>query len=186
MIELDEFSMSRNDYYRLIFRHSLKKLCWVYAYVAVILTALMIPFGNWGFLLIVLMGTLIVYSILFFIQCRNTLPSVKETHLFQKRKISFGDDKFHIQCEDGSESHVLLNHVIKADRMGDYYRLFLNKLNFCPILVSAFRSEEDRIRFETEILGVKLKANAVPWKAIFIFLLISACLLGSMYVMSRL
>jgi len=128
---------------------------------------------------------LIVYSILYYSLCRKALPLANETHLFQKRKVSFADDKFHIQCEDGSESHVLLSHVIKADRLGEYYRLFLNRLNFSPILVSAFRSEEDRLRFETEILGDKLKANTIPWKAILIFLVVSACLLGSVYVMNH-
>jgi hypothetical protein len=185
MIELDEFAMTRNDYFRLIFRHTLKIVCWGYAYVAVILIALMIPSGNWYFLFVSLVVTLIVYSILLFILCRYLLPSAKETHFYQKRKISFDVDKFHIQCEDGSESHILLSHVVRADIAGNFYRLYLNKRNYSAILVSAFKSEEDRLRFETEILGDKLKTQAVPWKAILIFLVVSACLLGAAFAMSQ-
>jgi len=49
---------------------------------------------------------------------------------------------------------------------------------YYPIPFSAFRSEEDRIRFETEILGDKLKTKAIPWKKILVFLLVSAFLIG--------
>ena len=184
MIELDEFAMTRNDYFRLIFRHTLKRYCWAYAYVAVIFIALMILCDDLTALVVILPGILIAYSILMYAQSRYYLPSAKETHFYQKRKITFEDDKFHFHCEDGSESHVLLSHVVVADCLCGYYRLFLNKINYCAILVSAFRSEEDRLRFETEILGDKLKTKAVPWKAILIFLVVSACLLGAAFAMS--
>ena len=185
MIELDEFAMTRNDFFWLIFRHTLTRFCWAYAYVAVSFIALMILHDDLAALLVILPGVLIAYSILHFITCRYYLPSAKETHCYQKRKISFDADKFHIQCEDGSESHILLSHVVAADRLCGYYRLFLNKINFSPVLVSAFRSEEDRLRFETEILGDKLKTKTVPLKAIFIFLLVTVCLLGTAFAMSQ-
>jgi len=51
--------------------------------------------------------------------------------------------------------------------------------SFIPVPISAFHSENDRIRFESEILGDKLKKQTFPWKSLLIFLLVSACLLGA-------
>jgi hypothetical protein len=109
------------------------------------------------------------------------MPSAKDTTTYQKRKISFDTDKFHIQTDDGSESHILLTHFPKVYRLGNYYCVFLDTASFMPIPVTAFRSEEDRIRFETEIFGDKFKTNSFSWKPLLIFLLVSACLIGSAY-----
>jgi len=179
MIELDEYSIPRNDYFQLTFRHLLKRIIWVLAYGAVVFAVMSIFYGCWFPLYAGFPVTLIVVTIICYIQSWNYVPSAKEPHHYQKRKLTFDAGKFHVQLEDGSESHVLLSHVVMADRMGDYYRLFLSKIVFYPVHVSAFRSEEDRTRFEKEILGDKLKTQTFPWKATLIFLLISACLLGS-------
>jgi len=179
MIELDDYSIPRNDFFKLTFWHLLKRLIWLIAFTPIVFAALAIFDGYWFPLYAGLPVTLIVVAVICYIQSWNYVPSAKEPHHYQKRKLTFDSDKFHVLLEDGSESSVLLSHIVVADRMGDYYRLFMSKVVFYPVPISAFRSEEDRIRFETEILGDKLKTKAFPWKATLIFLLVSACLLGT-------
>jgi len=183
MIELDEYSIPRNDFFQLTFRYLLKRVIGVLACGAVVFSAMSIFYGYWFPLYAGFPVTLIVVTIICYFQCWNCVPSAKEPHLYQKRKLTFDAGKFHIQLEDGSESSILLSHIVVADRMGDYYRLFLSKVVFYPIPVSAFRSEEDRTRFEKEILGDKLKTQTFPWRATLIFLLVSACLLGSAWML---
>jgi len=111
--------------------------------------------------------------------CYQNGLSPNNTILYQKRNISFEVDKFRVQAEDGSEACILLKHMLQANRSGDYYRLFLwNRMVYLLIPVSAFRSEEDRIRFETEILGNKMKkesSHAILWKRIGVFFCMLAC-----------
>ena len=66
------------------------------------------------------------------------------------------------------------------DRLGNYYRLFMNKISFVPIPISAFRSEEDRKRFE-ELFHDKMPSKTALLKQVVIFLLVSVLLLGSAY-----
>ena len=181
MIELDEFSISRDEYFRLVFRPRLKIYYWICACFAVVFLAMTIAFDDWKFPVVGFLTGVVAGLITVYIKCRYYLPPA---NYHQKRKLSFDADKFHAQIEDGSESHILLHHIIRADRFGGYYRLFLNRINYYPIPISAFRSEEDRRRFEAEILGDKLKTKTVPWKAILIFVLLSACLLGLAYTFS--
>jgi hypothetical protein len=109
----------------------------------------------------------------------------KENHvLFQKRKMTFGNDMYHIICEDESEGHGPLSHFYKTELFCDYYLLYMSNMTCYPIPVSAFRDEEERTRFETEILGDKLKTKVIPWKGILLFLWLSACLLGTAFMLS--
>jgi hypothetical protein len=182
MIELDEFEFPRRELIKLFFRQLLWSYCKAFAYVAVFAVALAI-FSNVWF------APVIVSTVVFFFACLITgsvryfqyVPSAKETQFFQKRKISIDADKLHIQTEDGSEAHALLTHYPKVNRLGNYYCVYVNAASYMPIPVTAFRSEEDRIRFETEIFGDVFKGNSIFWKPILIFLLVSVCLIGSAY-----
>ncbi|MGL4943498.1 MAG: hypothetical protein ACRC46_09945 [Thermoguttaceae bacterium] len=158
-IELDEYAITRSDYAKLIFRSSVKRCFWVGFCGAMALLALAILSGNWFFLTITLPILLGVIGVVCTIQCWYNVPSPKAVHLYQKRKTSFDEDQFHIKAEDGSESHLSLSHIEYADRCWRYYRLFLNKVSYVPIPTSAFRTEDDRRRFETEILAGKLKTK---------------------------
>jgi hypothetical protein len=56
-----------------------------------------------------------------------TVPlSTQDTHVYQRRKMSFDTDKIHVQSEDGSEVHITWNHIMKVKRLGNYYCLYLN------------------------------------------------------------
>ena len=179
MIELNEYTVSRGDLFRITFWQTLKTCSWLFAYSAVVLIGM--TFDDW---IVCLIGTLtlaVALPLSVYASVWYYLPSPKDIVHYQKRKLSFDAGKFHTQTEDGSESHILLSHIIRAYRLGDYYCLFFNKTYWYPIPTSAFRSEEDRIRFETEILGDKLKAGVFSWKYLIAFPLISACLFGLAY-----
>ena len=102
-----------------------------------------------------------------------------------KRKMTFENGFYHIVVEDGSEGKGPLSHFVRASMSRGYYLLHMSNTYFYPIPFTAFRSEGDKVRFETEILGDKLKKETSPWKSIFLLLLLSAGLLALAYMLPR-
>ena len=180
MIELNEFELPRKDYLKLIFWNGFPQNFRAFAYLVVFLTALSIVADDWFYLTVFVSVFLIVFSIVHCFRYWSYSPSVKDSHFYQKRNISFDAEKFHIHTEDGSESHILLSHVPRMDRLGNYYRLFVNRISFVPIPISAFRCEEDRKRFE-ELFHDKMPSPKALRNQIIIFFLVSALLLGGAF-----
>ncbi len=92
--------------------------------------------------------------------------------------MKFGEGQYFIQCEDGTQTQGPLSHIHKAEILCGYYRFYLNKTNFYVIPVQGFCSEADRSRFETEILGDKLKPAAFPWRKAAIFAIFTVICIG--------
>ena len=178
MIELDEFEISRKEWLKLIFWHGYKTYCWTFVYVVVILTAVSIVTGDWFSLAFFVTVFVITVSIIHYFRYWRYSPSEQDSHLYQKQYVSFDTDKYHIRLEDGSESHILLSHIPRVDRLGNYYRLFMTITAFSPIPISAFRCEEDRKQFEV-LFHDKMPSKADLQERIVVFLLFSALLLGS-------
>ncbi len=178
MIELDEFDFPAKDYFRVRFSRQGKTLFWFWAYLGVFWLAIALINDAWifAFAEIVVVGV-VFYALNLFIS-RYYAFSKENRSMLQKRKITFVGQKYHIVCEDGSESQGPMEHFLRVDLRDNYYRLWLNRLRFMPIPVSAFRSDEDRKRFEMEILGEKLKKKSFPWKAMIVFLTVSVLLIG--------
>jgi hypothetical protein len=159
MIELDEFDIPHREHAKLVFRQALMSGILPLACLVAYMISLTIV-GMWVLSLFTLFGTIVAVCLICITLYHAHALSQKHAHLYQKRNISFDADKFHIHAADGSEVHVLLNHILRADRFGDYYRLFFLNAGTCFFIpVSSFRSEEDRVRFETEILGSKMKVS---------------------------
>ena len=179
MIELDEFECPAKDYFRVVFWTQFTPLLWAWAYLTVLACAAAIVFGisdNWVYAVLfsVFLGWLFVIPS--YLTGRYCAYSKENNVLFQKRKMTFGDGTYHIVCEDGSEGHGPLSHFYKTEILCGYYLLYMSNLTCYPVPFSAFRCEEERTLFETEILAGKLKAKTIPWKGILIFFIISACL----------
>ena len=178
MIELDEFELPAKDYFRIIFWTQTVSMFWVWAYLTVFLYAGAIVFGNWLFFGINSVLLAMFFLLTAYFTGRYYAYSKDNKIFFQKLKMTFGNGTYHIVSEDGSEGHGPLSHFCKADTFNGYYLLYLSNLTCYHIPVSAFRSEEDRTRFETEILGDKLKTKTTLERKILVFLIISVCLLA--------
>ena len=183
MIALDEFEYPAKDCFRVMFWAQFMNFLWHWSYLTVVMCAAAIIFDDW-----MIFGTLSVLVAMAFLltaYCtgRHYAYSKANSIHFQKREMTFETGKYHVVCEDGTESHGPLSHFHKADIFCGHYRLFMSSVMFYPIPVSVFRSDEERLCFETEILGDKLKMQAMPWKRIFVFLLVSALLLGLAFVL---
>lgn len=188
MIELDEFDIPRRKYLELLSRQlgALYYMEFV-AYVALMLIMGIMTGDWWYYLPASVIGLPFIWYGVRQTLCYHYGLSPENTFLYQKRKIVFDADKFHIQAEDGSEVHASLNHILQADRLGGYYRLLLlHRVAYFLIPISAFCSAEDRLRFETEILGNKMKTRSqtILRKAIRIFglLLVLVCIVGCAYM----
>ena len=171
MIELNEFAIPRREY--------LKLIAWQTLPLGLMFIALWLSFVAIGIptfmSLIILFFYLALIGGIFWSICYQYGLSPKNTFLYQKRKISFDTDKIHIHVEDGFETHFLLSYILRVDRTGNYYRLFSLNYHFHFLIpVSAFRSEDDRKRFETEIVQ-KISPRATLWKWLGICLIILFC-----------
>jgi len=178
MIELDEFEFKAKDYFWMTFWSHLAKRFLVLAYATVFLLACGIITGDWVLPIIVPILVAICFLYSSYSMGRYYAYSKENNAFFQKRKMTFGNSTCHVACEDGFETKVPISRFNEADILYGYYLLFVGNMSFYPIPFSAFCSEEDRIRFETEILGDKLKTKTIPWKKILVFLLVSAFLIG--------
>ena len=173
MIELDEFELSEKHMVHMVGWFGVVCELWIWAYLTVFLLAVyVISPGNWIFTPI-FFAVLMAFSLLTF----YFIWRYCDYSCLPKLKMAFGEGMYRM-VSDGSEVQKPLSDIVKADISNDSYRLFMNKMVYYPIPITAFRSEEDRIRFETEILGDKLKRFSIPWKTVIIFLLVSACVLG--------
>ena len=177
MIELDEFKIKGKEYVWLIFWLGVPYKLVGLAYVTLFLCACAIVSDRWVFT--IGFSVTLVVCVLVSLYCtgREYAYSKENNAVTQKRKMSFGNGIFHILEEDGLEAQVPLSRIYEANIFRGYYWLFTNSTTDYLIPISAFRSEEDRMRFEMEILGDKLKPSAIPWKHLFIILLMFSLLL---------
>lgn len=181
MIELDEFGIPAKDFFWMTFRSKVTHVLWFMAYLMILPCALTIVSGDLTLLIVLSVVVPVMILFISFFQARFLAYSKKNQFILQKRKWTFENGTYHVVVEDGSEGRGPLNSIIKADISCGYYRLFMTNMYYVPIPVTAFRSEEDRILFETEILGGKMDAKARRWKKIVVFFLVSVCLLGAAY-----
>jgi hypothetical protein len=182
MIELDEFEFSAKDYYRIVFWQLAVHYFRTWAYLTVFLLAIYVVVLDELFFPICV-STVLAVSLLIitYFTARFYAYSKTSNAILQKRKMSFGDGMCNLTCKDGTESRGPLNHFHGASIFYGHYCLFMHGGQYYPIPFAAFRSEEDRTKFETEILGGKLKTKSIPWKQIAVFLLFSVCMFGAAY-----
>jgi hypothetical protein len=62
-------------------------------------------------------------------------------------------DKVSSFVEDGSTNVIMIGNFIKAETSGEYYLLYLSKVQSIFIPMSVFKTPEDRQWFETHVIG---------------------------------
>ena len=180
MIELDEFEFPAKDYFRMEFWQRAVRSFWVWAYLTVFFYAVYYGVLQDDVFFPTFMSIWLIVALLAiaYFMGRSNAYSKTNRAVLQKRKMSFGGGKYHIACADGTEGQGPLDHLHMAYILCGYYCLFVSSVNYYAVPLTAFRSEEDRMRFETEILGDKLKKRLFPWKRIVIFLIVSSLMIG--------
>ncbi|MDR0328403.1 MAG: hypothetical protein LBI05_08925 [Planctomycetaceae bacterium] len=177
LIELDEFEFPRRELIKLFLRQRLRWYCWLFV-TCVLILAVALAIFDYDWLYVYAFPPLIL--IIFLGDFCAALHDILSKKRYPKEKWTFDTNTAHLRLEDGAEAHFPLHHVTNVYRIGNYYHLVIDFINLIP--VTAFRSEEDRIRFETEIFGDKFKTKPImTWKMHLFFLLMSVCLLGLVY-----
>jgi len=185
VIELNEFEYPSKDYFWLLFRVFVCYFAWYFAYIALIIFALVfrlrMEFGSeipiiW-FPLAILPIVLLTIVLSLTLAARFAY-SKNNKCVFEKRKLTFDDSMIHVYVEDGSNSHLRYEQMVSVRKDKKYYYVFLTQAIFYAIPFSAFRTKEDQIRFETEIVGNKLTIDVFPWLSTVTFLWIATILLG--------
>jgi len=162
MIELNEFDIPVKDFFRLTFWTQIAPSFWVWVYLTVFLFAVFVIILDklvCPTIMSVVLAVLLLGAAYFKGRYYTYLA---KNNIVKKRKMTFGNDMYRIVRDDGAEAQSPVNDIFKADVLCGYYRIFVNTLLFSPFPATAFRSEEDRIRFETEILGDKLQRHLIP------------------------
>ena len=178
MIETKEFDIPSKFLFGLMFRQLMVIFGWISMYSSVVLFALGIIDGDLQYymLLVVAMAGFFLTFAGFY---ARTLAFAKENHpITQRRTMKFGDGKYFIDCEDGTQVQAPLTRFHRAKMLCGCYLLYVNQKGYFLVPKTAFRTEEDRKRFETEILGDKLQVASLPWKKVGGLLLFSAIVIG--------
>ena len=175
MIELNEFSFPADDYFRLVLRRLLSRLGWLFAYGGSVMGFLLLPVGHTG-----IWGGWMVFSgvLLLLTACaaaRKFVYAKENAAIFQKRKMTFDAGMCHYVCEDGTEAKFPLTQISRVAVWRDYYLLYVTKHNYVPVPRGALASEDDRRRFEAEIVRGKEKKSGFVKHAV-IYLAITAAL----------
>jgi len=179
MIELDEFAIPKKDYFRIHLRRPRGIILWFIAYYAIYWSAYIIVFDEWVISsACFLIGSAVLYGLIYRSVHKVVFNNGNET-LFQKQKITFEGRTLHAVAADGAETRAPVDsRFIRAEKMHGYYVLYMDRYSYCLLPFTAFRSDDDRNRFETEILGDKLKNRTIPTKKIVVFLVISTVVIG--------
>ena len=179
MIELDEFEIPQRDYFRVLFRRRIEKLAWFLAYYTIYWCAYLIVYDDWlTFSICLLFGYTLLYGLIYMSTRKVVFNSGNDT-LFQKQKITFEGQMFHAITADGAETRAPVDsRFIRAEKMHDYYLLYFDRYSGSLLPFAAFRSGDDKKRFEMEILGDKLKNRTISKKKIVVFLVISIVVVG--------
>ena len=176
MIELNEFSFPAEDYFRLALRRALGRFGWIFAYVCSITGFTMLPAGNAGTWAVMMISFGILILLSAYVAGRRYVYAKENAAIYQKRKMTFDAGMGHYVCEDGTEAKFPLTQVSRVMMWRDYYLLYVTKNNFVPVLRGAFASEDDRRRFEAEVVRGKMKKSGFV-KYVVIYLVITAALM---------
>lgn len=70
-------------------------------------------------------------------------------NVYTWRQYRFEDEFFHAEMEDGSDSRMRYEYVIRVGVTKQYYPLYLSKSQFICVPFRVFKSAEDHAAFET-------------------------------------
>lgn len=184
MLELNEFAFPSRDYYRLTLRRTATRFAWFFLYGCSAAGCLGLMGGDMFILLLWVIGAGVIFSLATFLIAWRFVYAKENATIFQKRNVTFDSGFCHYMLEDGTESRFPLNTISFIEAWDDYYLLYLTKHTYMPVLRAAFRSDDDRQRFEAEVVAGKAKQPNVA-KDIVIYLLITATLLAAGYWLGK-
>lgn len=138
-IKTKEFSMSNQDYFKIIYFDGLKRLA--LGFVLMIIGAI------YAYTLELTIIVIIVFCIVT-LRYWKYAYSKKNTFYFKKRYMIITDDMLSSYLDDGSSQHIKWANMIRTIKRHKYYLVLLAKYSFIYIPVSAFNTPEDVQGFE--------------------------------------
>lgn len=153
MIQTKEFSISKQQYFKIILISRLKKSWWLYL-LMFFLGILSIPkFGTDNF------STLFVlfsfsHPFLMFIYLYFWVNSKGHSPIFSKTKFSFNTEYLHFE-RDGNESKLIPNSIQKAVSKKEYWLIYVSKGQFIYVPKNIFLSTDDYESF-SQLIKQKL------------------------------
>lgn len=182
MIELKEYSFPADDYFHLMLRSVLKLYMWVFAYAGAFLGFLWLPLGEVVIFIVSMILIGITLFLVAYVGVWWSVDSKENAAVLQKRKMTFDAGMCHYVCEDGTEVKLPLAQIFRVDVLQDYYLLYIMKFGYIPVPRDAFASEDDRPRFEAEVVRGKTRKSGFV-KHVAIYLVITAMLAAAGFAM---
>ncbi len=183
MIETLEFDVPQKILFRMMFWRLIRYFTWSILYGGIVLLAIGLGHDDsWlqsiGATIFLLVPLAVFFGVLAYFHARKYAYSKKPPFIWQKRTMKFGEGSYFLDCEDGTKGQGPLANIIRVDIADGFYRLHLGSGGHFLVQQSTFQSEEDRKRFETEIIGAKMRVRQWPWKHIAFFIVFSVLVIG--------
>ena len=175
-ITTNEFSLTPKTYLRIIFRRWIWGLWSVFLWFGFV-TFYLIAYDDWGGAVFYL---ILAVSLAVFLYCYGRyLTHHKSNKVIMKNRFAtFEKNKIRIVETDSESVGVFKNEEIyRVETLKDCYLLYVTWIQFFYLPKSAFRDENDRARFEKEILPQFQPLKRTLWKGIFLFLALAVAFL---------
>ena len=152
MIQTKQFELTSKQFFKLLVQNHIATKWWLYmAYSVAISTLFLKP--NIELIDILFIIFLFAAIIAQFVFMWYHASSKLNKKFLLKRSYSINNVAVTSEVEDGTQSELELQHVIKAKSMREHFLLFVTKNQFIFIPKNSFKSEEDLKWFEQEIVG---------------------------------
>lgn len=147
VIQTKEFAFTKEQYFEILFRNSLKKNWWASVFLLVIAGYQL----SKGLSLITWLLTALPFVFLGYLAVRSWTHVISKQNklFFKKRAFEIDDQNLTCRFTDGGINKIELKKIIRVIKGKKYYQLFLSKKQFIYLPLKAFHSSEDLNRFES-------------------------------------
>ena len=152
MIETSRFSLTKKDFFQLLLHRYLKKRWWLLLWIIVLAILVNIMEDDFDSFTLFITVFAVIYPLLLFWKLSQYTNSKDNKLFYLERYAHISTEEIVVFLDDDTSSTMKLGHFIKTERIKNYHLLFLAKDNFIFIPEVAFKTNQDKIWFENEIL----------------------------------
>lgn len=151
MIETLENKLDPKQYFKLLILIFIKKQWWVLTVLWLCCTYALFINEKDSFDLFIIFFS-ILYPVFLLIYFWNYAHSKDNRIFFLSRTYQIDSVKLIGKLNDGSESVINKNHIIKVLELKNFFLLYISQKQFINIQKNSFKSESDKKWFESEFL----------------------------------
>jgi hypothetical protein len=141
-----EFSLTRSEYFGILYREYLRQNRVAYLLFAVLILAGLF-YGYWVFIAAGLFGAIILLIVRAF-QIHRYTRDDQNRNLFLPRSVEVSDGTITVRAGGEAESTLPLSSIVRVVRSKEHYRLYYSRNQFLFLPHRAFAHPSDRDKLE--------------------------------------